>query len=272
MKEINFNDVVFLDLTREVIEVKGEECLSFLQNLITQDILLNVENLKYSALLSPQGKFLFDFFIFKRNQNLYLDINKNYSQNLIEKINFYKLRANIDIRKITCNVLLTAKELTNFFDDPRHNELHRRGYSFLDKDSNNLAFDHKKNKKLRVEYCIPEIESELIFNETYILEAGFERLKGVDFKKGCYVGQEVTARMKHKANLRKGFVIINIFDDSFIEGNDIYFEKKVVGKVTTQYKDKAIAYLNLNFSDKILLSGKSKVKFFKNLNNASNNA
>ena len=125
---------------------------------------------------------------------------------------------------------------------------------------------------MRVKYCIPETGSELIFNETYILEAGFERLNGVDFKKGCYVGQEVTARMKHKANLRKGFVIIKILDDNFVEGNDICYDKKVVGKVTTQYQNKAIAYLNLSFADKLLFSGGSKVELFKNLNNSSDNA
>ena len=150
MKEVNFDDTVFLDLTRDVLEVKGEECSSFLQNLITQDILFNSNNLKYSALLSPQGKFLFDFFIFNKNQNFYLDIHKNYSENLIEKINFYKLRAKIDIRKIPCNVFLSANEFTNFFDDPRHYSLHKRGYFFSHQVSNNLVFDHQKNKKLRV--------------------------------------------------------------------------------------------------------------------------
>ena len=271
MKNENSKSSMFVDTTRELISIKGEEASNFLQKIITQDVIVNPYKLKYSALLNPQGKYLFDFFIFKKNDFFILDIDKNYSDDLIEKINFYKLRANIEIQKKSGYVILTRQDFTNFNPDPRHINLYNRGYFFDNKIPDCDFFDHEKNKFLRVKYCIPENGKELRINETYILEAGFERINGLDFKKGCFIGQEVTSRMKHKAKLRKGYVKVKILDNSNLEGESIIFENKNVGKITTQYENYAIAYLNFKYLKDIFISGKSRIKFHEDLNITSYN-
>ena len=91
-------------------------------------------------------------------------------------------------------------------------------------------------------HCIPETGVELIANDTFILEAGFERLAGVDFKKGCYVGQEVTARMHHKTELRKGFTTVEV-DGTAPVGTQITADGKLVGTLYTQANGQGIAYL-----------------------------
>ena len=98
---------------------------------------------------------------------------------------------------------------------------------------------------LRVAACVPETGIELIPNDTYILEAGFERLNGVDFKKGCYVGQEVTARMKHKTELRKGLALVSV-EGSVPSGTEIQAGGRPVGRFFTQSSNRAIAYLRFD--------------------------
>ena len=98
---------------------------------------------------------------------------------------------------------------------------------------------------LRVEACVPESGIELVPNDTYILEAGFERLSGVDFKKGCYVGQEVTARMKHKAELRKGLALVEV-DGSAPVGTEIIANGKPAGRLFTQSGGLGIAWLRFD--------------------------
>ena len=96
-----------------------------------------------------------------------------------------------------------------------------------------------------VAHCIPECGAELIPGESYILECGFERLDGVDFRKGCYVGQEVTARMKHKTELRKGLARVAVSGKAE-PGTEITADGKPVGRLTTRAGDRAIAYLRFD--------------------------
>ena len=118
-------------------------------------------------------------------------------------------------------------------------------------------FDQPVNwTKLRVDYVIPEYGSELT-EESYILEMGFERLHGVDFKKGCYVGQEVTARMKHKSELRKGLVkILSQYEIS--NGEELFLDDKSIGSILTTYGKSALAYVRLKNRDAILSTKNSK--------------
>ena len=119
--------------------------------------------------------------------------------------------------------------------DPRHPALGWRHYGAAGDDGTDWD-------AIRVAHCIPETLVELIPNDTYILEAGFERLHGVDFRKGCYVGQEVTARMKHKTELRKGLTVLRI-EGAAPVGTPITAEGREVGAVFTQSGGQAIAHV-----------------------------
>ena len=111
---------------------------------------------------------------------------------------------------------------------------------------------------LRVANCIPQSGVELIPDETYILEAGFERLHGVDFRKGCYVGQEVTARMKHKTELRKGLAPVAV-DGPAAPGTEITADGKTAGTLLTRAGDRAIAYLRFDRANGEMRAGAARV-------------
>ena len=112
---------------------------------------------------------------------------------------------------------------------------------------------------MRVAHLIPETLIELIPDETYILEAGFERLNGVDFRKGCYVGQEVTARMKHKTELRKGLALVDI-TGAAPPGTPITADGKEAGMLFTRSGDRAIAHLRFDRADGPLRAGAADVR------------
>ena len=113
---------------------------------------------------------------------------------------------------------------------------------------------------MRVRHCIPESAVELIPNDTYPLEAGFERLNGVDFKKGCYVGQEVTARMKHKTEFKKGFRTVDV-DGAAQVGTDITTaDGKTAGTLYSQSNGKGIAYLRFDRAKGDLTAGDAIVR------------
>ena len=123
--------------------------------------------------------------------------------------------------------------------DPRHIALGWRSYGAA---ANPPVIDWDA---IRVAHCIPETGIELTPDDSYLLESGFERLHGVDFRKGCYVGQEVTARMKHKTELRKGLVRVRITGSAPV-GTPIMAAGKPAGTLFTQSGGHAIAYLRFD--------------------------
>ncbi len=139
------------------------------------------------------------------------------------------------------------------FADPRHPALGWRAYGRTAAGTAAIDWD-----AIRVEHLIPETGIELIPDETYILEAGFERLHGVDFRKGCYVGQEVTARMKHKTDLRKGLARVAVNGAASV-GAEITSDGKVVGTLFTRSGDQAIAYLRFDRAGGPMLAGAARV-------------
>jgi folate-binding protein YgfZ len=137
--------------------------------------------------------------------------------------------------------------------DPRHLALGWRSYGALATD------DGTDWDLIRVDHVIPETLRELFPDESYILECGFERLNGVDFRKGCYVGQEVTARMKHKTELRKGLARIAL-SAPLAYGTEIKLGEKVIGRVLTVAGDHAIAYLRMEQIQPGITAGPSTVE------------
>ena len=141
--------------------------------------------------------------------------------------------------------------------DPRHPQMGWRHYSNDDLSERNIDWG-----KLRIENLIPEFGKELS-NDSYILEYGFESLNGVDFKKGCYVGQEVTARMKHKSTLKKGLTKIET-TGSVPYNTPIYANNKIVGKVYSSSKNQALAYLRFEFASRKMMAGEIEIIYHCN--------
>jgi len=230
-------------MQRKVFRFSGTDARKFLQNLITNDVKRIDTGPVYSALLTPQGKFIADFFLMAEGNNILMDVDAYASATLIPRLNMYKLRADVTISEtdliVSCG-LTDAPE--GAFTDPRDANLGWRYYGSEDRNTDTIDWD-----ALRVEHKIPEMGRELDA-ESYILEMGFEDLNGVDFRKGCYVGQEVTARMKHKTELRKGLVRL-IADADILENADVISNGKVIGRTHTSAGKRALAYLRYDRVD-----------------------
>jgi len=226
---------------RQIITITGTERADFLQGLISNDIAQAKTGLLYAALLTPQGKYLADFFLLDQGAHILLDIKSDLAPALIQRLSMYKLRADVTITATEMPVHRgTGTPPAGGFADPRHPSLGWRFYGEARLDPTDTDWD-----ALRVAACIPETGIELIPNDTFILEAGFERLHGVDFKKGCYVGQEVTARMKHKTELRKGLALVGV-TGSAPSGTEITANGKTAGTLYTQAGGQGIAYLRFD--------------------------
>ena len=226
---------------RTVISVSGSDRLDFLQGLITNDIAGLSAGLVYSALLTPQGKYLFDFFLFEFGDAVMIDTVSECAPELTRLLNFYRLRRSVAIDATDMSV---ARGLGNAppggLPDPRSPHLGWRRYGGSGTGDDDVDWD-----SIRVDHCVPETGIELIPNVSYILEVGFERLNGVDFHKGCYVGQEVTARMKHKAKHSKGLATVEVEGDAPF-GAEVLSGERKVGSLFTRSGKRAIAFLRFD--------------------------
>ncbi|MEO0485003.1 MAG: folate-binding protein [Pseudomonadota bacterium] len=225
-------------MARKLLRVGGEDRHAFLQNLVTNDVDGLARGLVYTALLTPQGKLIADFFMVPAGDDILLDIEASVAPALAQRLMMYKLRSavtlNWDDRQVAQG---PGPAPEGAFADPRDPSLGWRAYG-------DVAAPLPDWDALRVAAGVPETGQELSA-ETYILEAGFERLSGVDFKKGCYVGQEVTARMKHKTELQKGIVRVRV-DGAAEPGDEITCDGKPVGTLHTRVGDEALAFLRFN--------------------------
>lgn len=224
--------------SRHALRLTGTDRYSFLQGLVSNNVTPQMP-LTYAALLTPQGKYLADFFVFEDEDALMIDVAAPFAPDLAKRLNMYRLRADVQVTDSPLEVACgTGPAPKGAMDDPRHAAMGWRHYGAQSANTDNWA-------STRVAHLIPESGVELIPNETFILEAGFERLNGVDFRKGCYVGQEVTARMKHKTELKKGLARVSISGSAPV-GTAITANEKPAGTLFTQANGEAIAYLRFD--------------------------
>ena len=225
---------------RRILRLTGKDTDSFLQGLITNDVQRLKDGLVYAALLTPQGKYLADFFLKQNGNSILLDIAEELADGFEKRLAMYKLRADVTIETTDLNLQRgTGPAPEGALSDPRHPNLGWRAYSPAPENDDGTDWN-----EIRVQHCIPETGIELN-PDSYILESGFEALNGLDFRKGCYVGQEVTARMKHKTELRKGLRIVEITGKAPV-GTEIHSGGKPAGVLFTQSGGLAIAYLRLD--------------------------
>ena len=233
--------------SRTLWQVTGNDALSFVQGLVTNDVLplARGPGIVWTALLTPQGKYLADFFVVAppggAPGHYLIDIAESVASATFQRLQMYRLRADVAIAPAALHVHRgIGPAPADALPDPRHPSLGWRAWRADPQPDPGIDWD-----ALRVAALIPETGVELIVGDTFILEAGFEALHGVDFRKGCYVGQEVTARMKHKTDLRKGLARVRI-DGSAPIGTDIMAGDKTAGTLFTQSGGQAIAYLRFD--------------------------
>ena len=284
-------DQIFILKDRGIIYISGEDAEEFLQNIVTNDInKVGDASSCFASLLTPQGKYLFDFIIVKHKQGYFLDCEKNQINQLIDRLNVYKLNSKIEILNLSneFEVAIISKEkfltLENAKDivgntvkykgdpvtlDPRSKNLGGRLIANLEKLNLSLksfglkSEDPKKYYALSHELGIPQINTNKLQEKVFGLECNFEELNGIDFKKGCYVGQENTARMKLKNKLKRKLLPLKS-NEKLSVGSDIIFNNINIGKVliSEPYPFALIKLFDPDFSDfkkKEILAGNKKV-------------
>ena len=284
-------DQIFILKDRGVLLISGQDSKDFLQNLVTNDINKVTETQScFSSLLTPQGKYLFDFMIVKHKDGYFLDCELNQINGLINRLNVYKLNSKIEITNLSHKFQVTVMSnekfisINNsknhegttityrddpFFIDPRNKKLGARGIVNLEKlylsiKKLELKLEDSKNYyELSYNLGIAQINTKNLQEKVFGLECNFEELNGIDFKKGCYVGQENTARIKLKNKVRKKLFAIKSNDKLKI-GSDINFNSTKIGQILIDepYPFGLIKLFDPNFSDfknKEILADNKKV-------------
>ena len=288
-------DQIFILKDRGVLLISGQDSKDFLQNLVTNDINKVTETQScFSSLLTPQGKYLFDFMIVKHKDGYFVDCELNQINGLINRLNVYKLNSKIEIENLShkFQVVVISNEkflsINNsknqegatiayrddpFFIDPRNKELGARGIVSLEKlylsiKKLELKLEDPKNYyELSYNLGIAQINTKNLQEKVFGLECNFEELNGIDFKKGCYVGQENTARMKLKNKLRKKLFAVKSKEKLKV-GSDINYNSVKIGQIVIDepYPFGLIKIVDPDFSeykDKDLLINDSKSKIIK---------
>ncbi len=246
---------------RRVFRITGADRESFLQGLVTNDLRKLAAGPVYAAFLTAQGKYLADFLLVPDlvpdGEAILLDIKDSIADAFVRRLSMYRLRADVQIAATGLKVWRgLGPAPVAAVPDPRDARL---GWRLYTEAEGHRAAEPIDWDAIRVAACIPETGIELIPDDTYILEAGFERLNGVDFRKGCYVGQEVTARMKHKTELRKGFRTVQV-EGAAPVGTEILAGGKPAGKLFTQSGGQGIAFLRLDRAQGEMLAGEARVR------------
>ncbi len=241
---------------RTILRLTGADAREFLQGLVTNDVARLDQGLVYAALLTPQGKYLSDFFLVPQPDAILIDLPADQAADVLKRITLYKLRAQVAIEETDWRV---ARGLDvrpeGAFEDPRDLALGWRHYGPSVAESDDMAAAIETR---RIARGIPKAGVELIPGDGYILEAGFERLNGVDFRKGCFVGQEIVARMKHKLELRKGLTPVAV-EGAAPVGTEILREGKSVGTLFSQAEGHGIAFLRFDRTGPGMVAGDAAV-------------
>jgi folate-binding protein YgfZ len=267
------NNMFELLKDRSVIRISGADALKFLQNMTTNDLVTN--NYSYNYLLSPGGRYLYDFFVAKiSNEELLLDVEQARAAVLIGRLNLYKLRSLVQIEDISADhAVLYSKSQIKIegailsYQDPR---FHKLGFRSILKstDINNLEqASNNLYSKDKYEYCIPDGQSDLIIDKSIPNHFGGEELNTISFSKGCYVGQEVVSRAKYQGVIRKKiFKLIANEDIQFSSGIEITdLDQNKIGILCSRHNNLGIALLEeetyLALKEKVvLINGEQKAE------------
>ena len=278
---------------RGIIYINGDDAFNYLQNIISNDLNKVSNNQScFSYLLTPQGKYLFEFIIIRHKSGYFLDCPKYQIENLFKQLSLYKLRSKVEITNLSNEFVVAALSKENFIEFEKNNKLgltikFREDPVVLDprciklgaRTVINLEKLYLSAKKLNLkisdieEYYqlshslgIPCSDTENFQNKIFGLETNSEELNAVDFKKGCYVGQENTARMKLKEKISRKIYPIQIIEGIIAKDDAIKINNIEVGKIinSSKYSLGLFKFKDPNFKiEKILTTNKAKIKIKK---------
>ena len=285
---------VYILEDRGILFVQGEDAKEFLQNLITNDIdKVNETNSCFASLLTPQGKYLFDFLIIKHKNGYFIDCEKLQIEDLYNQLDLYKLRSKVEILNLSNEFVVAALSNERFLEfegaknlpgftikykedlillDPRKKELGARIIVNLEKLYLSLkkldlsTSDIDEYYKFSHEIGIAQKSTDQLKNKLFGIECNFEELNGLDFKKGCYVGQENTARIKLKDKLSKKLLPIEVLKGSIKVDDEVSFNKIKLGKIliSDKYPFGLIKFKDESFDfNKTLNCGSASIKILK---------
>jgi len=234
---------------RSILRLSGSEARDFLQGLVTNDInAATEESAVYAALLTPQGKFMFDMIIITDRDDLLLDVETERKPQLMQRLMMYKLRADVIISEEDTNVWALWNGVPQdgiCYTDPRHKALNMRVISKNTPCPDARPLPINTYEERRIRHGVPDGSRDMMVEKYFWLETNAEKLNGVSFTKGCFIGQELTARMKHRTTLKKMLTPVKIAGD-ILEGTEIKTaEGKNAGTVHTSANGYALAYLRL---------------------------
>ena len=278
---------------RGIIYINGDDAFNYLQNIISNDLKKVSDSQScFSYLLTPQGKYLFEFIIIKHKSGYFLDCPKYQMENLYEQLNLYKLRSKVEISNLSNEFVVAALSKENFTEFNKNNNLgvtikFREDPVILDprciklgaRIVINLEKLYLSAKKLNLkisnieEYYqlshslgIPNSDTENFQNKIFGLETNSEELNAIDFKKGCYVGQENTARMKLKEKISRRIYPIEIIEGNIANDDIIKINDNEIGKIvnSSKFSFGLFKFKDPNFKlDQILSTEKAKIKVLK---------
>tara|TARA_B100000579_G_scaffold416965_1_gene413076 strand:+ start:285 stop:1172 length:888 start_codon:yes stop_codon:yes gene_type:complete len=287
------NNSVYILEDRAIIYINGQDAKGFLQNLISNDINKVTDNSScFASLLTPQGKFLYEFILVKHKSGFFIDCEKNQSNEILKQLSLYKIRSKIEILNLSNEFVVASFAYEKYLSiegskniggftfryredpiilDPRNKNLGARLIINLEKLYLSLKKLGLKNGNVKDYYnqshklgIVPKNLNKLQ-NKLFGIECNFEELNGIDFKKGCYVGQENTARIKLKNKLSKRLLPLEIIEGKLLENEKIYHNDVEIGKVLIheEYPFALIKYLDANFDkDQTYKSKNGSFKIF----------
>jgi folate-binding protein YgfZ len=227
---------------RAVLSVQGPEVGHFLQNLLTADVEHLVPgSATYAALLSPQGKILFDMLVVRAEDGYLIDCAKGMAAGLVQRLTMYKLRAKVEIaRREDLAVNVSPLEAAGFFADPRTPEIGWRGIGPAG------VPEAEGYDAARIALGLADSEADIGSGEVFPHEANLDQLGGVNFRKGCYVGQEVVSRMEHRGTARSRILPVTLDGEAPPKGTEIRAGEKQVGTLLSSSGNVALALLRLD--------------------------
>ncbi len=281
------NNSVYILKDRAILYVNGQDARDFLQNLISNDINKVTDNSScFASLLTPQGKFLYEFIVVKHKSGFFIDCEKSQSEEILKQLNLYKIRSKVEILNLSNEFVVASfgyekylsldnsKDILGFTMryredpivlDPRNKNLGARLIINLEKLYLSLKKLELKDDKIEDYYkqshklgIVPKNLNKLK-NKLFGIECNFEELNGIDFKKGCYVGQENTARIKLKNKLSKRLLPVEIIDGKLDEDETVYCNQIEIGKIliNEEYPFALIKFSNENFNKDLTLKSKN---------------
>jgi hypothetical protein len=230
---------------RAAIAVAGPDARSFLHGLLTADIAgLKSGEAVYGALLSPQGKLLFDMFVLDASERLLIDCSAARKADLLKRLAFYKLRANVTLAEegqLAAGVSAGEPPFALRYRDPRWPAM---GWRFFA--PKGTADEAQGYDAFRIASGLADSDADLGSGEFFPHEANLDQLQGVSFSKGCYVGQEVVSRMEHRGTARSRILPVRLVGPAPAKGTEVKAGDRAVGQLLSSAGDRALALVRLD--------------------------